>query len=196
MHAEGKAPAAEAVGSSKTSGDDLLVMGRITAVYGIKGWVKVYSFTSPMTNILEYRQWRLRYPDGRQQTVPLDNGRIHGKGVIALLEKAADRNQAERFIGAEILVDSRELPAPAEDEYYWYQLEGLTVFAQSEEGNVINLGKVHHLMETGANDVLVVRGASGSADRRERLIPWLEDQVVTEVNLDEGFIRVDWDPEF
>ena len=163
----GKAPVAETAEATKTYAD-FLVMGRITAVYGIKGWVKVYSFTSPMTNILKYRQWRLRYPDGRQQTVQLDDGRAHGKGLIALLGKAIDRNQAERYIGAEILVDRRELPTAAEGEYYWYQLEGLTV----------------------------VRGASGSIDRRERLIPWLEEQVVTEVNLLEGFIRVDWDPEF
>ena len=191
----GKAPVAETAEATKTYAD-FLVMGRITAVYGIRGWVKVYSFTSPMTNILKYRQWRLRYPDGRQQTVQLDDGRAHGKGLIALLGKAIDRNQAERYIGAEILVDRRELPTAAEGEYYWYQLEGLTVLAQVEDGNEVNLGKVHHLMETGANDVMVVRGASGSIDRRERLIPWLEEQVVTEVNLLEGFIRVDWDPEF
>ncbi len=191
MQTAGKAPIAEAA-----STDDFLVMGRITAVYGIKGWVKVYSFTAPMTNILSYRQWRLRYPDGRHTTVQLDNGRAHGKGLIALIGKATDRNQAERYIGAEILVDRRELPGAAEGEYYWYQLEGLTVLAQSDDGKELNLGKVHHLMETGANDVMVVRGASGSLDRRERLIPWLEEQVVTEVNLTEGFIRVDWDPEF
>ena len=184
---------------SSVAGDkseDLLVMGRITAVYGIKGWVKVYSFTDPMTNILDYRQWRLRYPNGREQTVKLDSGRAHGKGLIALLNGTADRDVAQQFVGADILVDSRDLPDAAAGEYYWYQLEGLTVFAQDEDGNEINLGKVHHLMETGANDVMVVRGASGSIDRRERLIPWLEDQVVTEVNLEEGFMRVDWDPEF
>ncbi|CAM3583849.1 ribosome maturation factor RimM [Parendozoicomonas haliclonae] len=191
MHAEGKAPSA---GAAEKSDD--LVMGRITAVYGIKGWVKVYSFTAPMTNVLNYRQWRLRYPDGRQETVQLDNGRTHGKGLIALIAKTADRNQAERFIGAEILVNSRDLPEPDDGEFYWHQLEGLTVLARDEDGNESNLGKVHHLMETGANDVLVVRGASGSIDRRERLIPWLEEQVVTEVNLEQGFIRVDWDPEF
>ena len=175
---------------------DLLVMGRITAVYGIKGWVKVYSFTDPMTNILDYRQWRLRYPNGREQTVKLDSGRIHGKGIVALLGGTTDRNVAELFIGAEILVDSRDLPKPATGEYYWHQLEGMTVITRNEDGNEFNVGKLHHLMETGANDVMVVRGASGSIDRRERLIPWIEDQVVDEVNLEKGFIRVDWDPEF
>ena len=142
MQAAGKAPVA---GES----NDLLVMGRITAVYGIKGWLKVYSFTDPMANILKYRQWRLRYPNGREQTVKLDGGRIHGKGLIALLEGTADRDLAQQFVGADILVSSRELPAPDKDEYYWYQLEGLTVLARNEDGNEVNLGKVHHLMETG-----------------------------------------------
>ncbi|MTI12408.1 ribosome maturation factor RimM [Sansalvadorimonas verongulae] len=191
MHVADKSSVA---GDAKS--EDLLVMGRITAVYGIKGWVKVYSFTDPMANILDYRQWRLRYPNGREQTVKLDSGRAHGKGLIALLNGTGDRDLAQQFVGAEILVSSRDLPDAEADEYYWYQLEGLTVFAQTEDGNEINLGKVHHLMETGANDVMVVRGASGSIDRRERLIPWLEDQVVTEVNLEQGFMRVDWDPEF
>ncbi|WP_281646036.1 ribosome maturation factor RimM [Parendozoicomonas sp. Alg238-R29] len=184
------------VAGDAVTSEDLLVMGRITAVYGIKGWVKVYSFTDPMTNILDYRQWRLRYPNGREKTVKLDGGRSHGKGLIALVEGTVDRNQAETFIGAEILVNSQDLPEPKADEFYWHQLEGLTVLARNEGGNEVNLGKVHHLMETGANDVLVVRGASGSIDRRERLVPWLEDQVVTEVNLEEGFMRVDWDPDF
>lgn len=175
---------------------DRLVMGRVTTVYGIKGWVKVYSFTDPMTNILNYRQWYLRYPNGREEAVKLDGGRVHGKGLIALFSGCADRDGAQRFAGAEILVDSRELPEPESGEYYWYQLEGLAVFARDDAGEDVNLGKVHHMMETGANDVLVVRGARGSIDRRERLVPWIEDQVIQHVNLDEGFIRVNWDPAF
>ncbi len=192
MPVAGKSPVAgEAVASN-----DLLVMGRVSAVYGIKGWVKVYSFTDPMANILDYRQWRLKYPNGREETVKLESGRIHGKGLIALFSGAGSRDDAQLYVGAEIQVSNRELPEPTSGEYYWYQLEGLTVHARDEDGNESNLGKVHHLMETGANDVLVVRGASGSIDRRERLLPWVEDQVVTEVNLEEGFIRVDWDPAF
>ncbi len=183
-------------GEAAHASQDLLVMGRVTTVYGIKGWVKVYSFTDPMTNILNYRHWYLRYPNGQTEAVKLDSSRVHGKGLIALFSGCADRNEALRFAGADILVNSRELPEPESGEYYWYQLEGLAVITQNDAGEDINLGKVHHLMETGSNDVLSVRGARGSIDRRERLIPWIDDQVIQEVNLDEGFIRVDWDPDF
>jgi 16S rRNA processing protein RimM len=84
------------------------------------------------------------------------------------------------------------LPELPSGEYYWYQLEGLDVFTVSGEC----LGKVHHLMETGSNDVVVVRATSGSIDQRERLIPYLPDQVVQQVDLDQGRMVVDWDPEF
>ena len=94
------------------------------------------------------------------------------------------------------MIAADELPTAADDEIYWHQLEGLTVFSRNSAGDNISLGKVSHLMETGANDVLVISPSKGSVDKRERLVPWLIDQVVLEVNPEKGFIRVDWDPEF
>lgn len=173
----------------------LVVLGSITAVYGVKGWVKVYSHTNPMTNILNYKHWILNH-DGRQQTIEVDQGRRQGKGLIAHIVGCDDRDLARNYCGAEILIAEDDLPKPADDEIYWHELEGLNVMASDEEGNDILLGRVSHLMETGANDVLVVRACKGSLDKRERLLPWLIDQVVQEVNPQEGFIRVDWDPEF
>jgi 16S rRNA processing protein RimM len=84
------------------------------------------------------------------------------------------------------------LPDLEAGEYYWSQLENLLVYTESG----VLLGRVSHLMETGANDVLVVKGTAESIDREQRLIPWLPDQVVKEVDLDSGLMRVDWDPDF
>ncbi len=173
-----------------------VTMGRITSVYGVKGWVKVYSFADPMENILKYRQWLLRYPDGRLQAVSIDGGRKHGKGIVAHVAGCDDRDKALTFAGADILVSRDELPELEAGDYYWHQLEGLTVLALTESGDEVNLGKVDHLIETGSNDVLVLRAAKGSIDKRERMVPYLLEQVVQEINLEEGFMRVLWDPDF
>ena len=172
-----------------------IVLGSITGVYGVKGWVKVFSHTNPMNNILNYKHWILRQ-DGRQQTIEVDQGRRQGKGLVAHIVGCDDRDIARQYAGAEILVAEDELPNLADDEIYWHQLEGLDVKTADEAGNDLLLGKTSHLMETGANDVLVIKACKGSIDRRERLVPWLLDQVILEVNPEEGFIRIDWDPEF
>lgn len=166
-------------------------LGKITSVYGVKGWVKVYSHTDPMTNILDYAPWYLKL-DGRWQTVKLAQGRTQGKGLVAKLVGCDDRDQARAYCGAEIFVDQQQLPELQGDEFYWHQLEGLTVI--TEQGD--ELGRVDYLIATGSNDVLVVKGMASSIDRRERLIPYLPDQVIKSIDLDSGCIRVDWDPEF
>ncbi|MGY0218813.1 ribosome maturation factor RimM [Endozoicomonadaceae bacterium StTr2] len=171
-----------------------VVLGRITTVYGIKGWVKIYSWTNPMENILKYKQWSLLL-DGQTREVKVSEGRRHGKGLIAQIEGCNDREEARTYCGAEIRVKADLLPAPAEDEVYWHQLEGLNVVTLQGEDEVL-LGKIHHMMETGANDVMVVRACKGSLDRQERLIPWLPGDVVKDTDLETGQVRVDWDPEF
>lgn len=173
------------------SGTEETVLGRITAVFGIKGWLKVHSYTDPIENILDYRQWVLVH-NGKREAVTVADSKRHGKGLIVLLKGVSDRNQAQTYCGADIAVSSADLPELPEGEYYWHQLEGLEVV--TPEG--VSFGKVDHLMETGANDVLVVRPAAGSLDERERLIPYLPDQVVTEIDLKNGRMTVNWDPEF
>ncbi|MGF2736378.1 ribosome maturation factor RimM [Marinobacter sp. DUT-1] len=167
------------------------VIGRITSVFGVKGWLKVYSYTDPREGILNYRDWMLVL-DGKRIPARLEEGRRQGQGIVVRLKGIDDREVARTYSGAEILVPTAELPELPSGEYYWYQLEGLEVF--TVEG--LNLGKVHHLMETGSNDVLVVRATRDSADQRERLIPYLPDQVVREVDLAGNRLVVDWDPEF
>jgi len=161
-----------------------VTLGRIVGVFGVRGWVKVESETRPRENILGYRHWHLAR-DGAEWQVDVLEGRPQGKGLVARLAGVDDRNQAEALVGAEIGIAADELPRAGPDEYYWSSLEGLTVVNAAG----IELGCVAHLFETGANDVMVVRG------EREHLIPFIRD-VVQEVNLDEGRIRVDWDEDF
>lgn len=167
------------------------VIGQVTSVFGVKGWLKVFSFTDPREGILDYRDWTLLL-DGKRIPVKLEEGRRQGQGIVVRLKGIDDRDLANRYCGAEIRVATAELPELPEGEFYWHQLEGLEVF--TVEGEC--LGKVHHLMETGSNDVLVVRATAASIDQRERLIPYLPDQVLKEVDLGASRMMVDWDPEF
>jgi 16S rRNA processing protein RimM len=167
-----------------------LVIGRIGGVFGIKGWLKILSYTEPMENLLQYENCQIKRRSGWGAIV-IDEGRLHGKGVVAHIKGVDDRNQAEELKGCEIAIPLAELPELAGEEYYWHQLEGLSVYSGDEL-----LGRVDHLIDTGANDVLVVKPCEGSRDQRERLIPWLREDVVRRVELASARIEVDWDPEF
>jgi 16S rRNA processing protein RimM len=162
-----------------------VMLGRINGLYGVRGWVKVFSYTRPMTNIFDYSAWQL-YQHGEWQTLALCEGKAQGKGIIARLETIEDRNQAAQLLGAEIAVCRSQLPHTPEGQYYWADLMGLTVINNKD----ITLGEVAHLLETGANDVLVLKG------ERQRLIPFVRDHVILEVDLAQGIIRVDWDEAF
>jgi 16S rRNA processing protein RimM len=113
-------------------------------------------------------------------------GHQQGKGVVARLAECDNRDQAYALMGSEIAVRRDQLPATAPGEYYWSELQGLDVVNTDGE----SLGTVDHLLETGANDVLVVKGD------RERLIPFVMDEVVIAVDREQGRIRVDWDKDF
>jgi len=197
--------------SSSTEADEsaaaLATLGRIGAPHGIKGWVKLISFTDPVENILDYREFILgesNLPGGRGQTarqdtlkggyecIEIDECRSQGKDIIAHISGCDDRDQARQFTGRTLQVERAALPDLSGTGYYWFQLEGLQVVNLQQE----RLGSVHHLMETGANDVLVVRPVVDSIDDQERLIPWLEDQVIKAVDLDNRTIEVDWEKDY
>lgn len=175
---------------SPTPAGDLVVLGKITSVYGIRGEVKIYSYTDPLDNLLQYRRWTLMR-DGEVRQVELASGRLHGKVLTARIKGLDDREEARGYAGFLICVPRSELPALDADEYYWYQLEGLKVINQDEQW----LGRIDHLLETGANDVMVVKPCSGSLDDRERLLPYTA-QCVLQVDLAAGEVRVDWDADF
>lgn len=168
--------------------DSHVVMGRIGAPWGVKGWVKVHSFTQPPDNLLDYREFEIEAPDGLR-TLVFDELKPQGQTFVGHIKGCDVREQCGVWVGSELLLAKQELPE-LEEGYYWHELEGLRVITTRGE----LLGTVHHLMETGANDVLVVRGDEGSVDRLERLLPWVEDQVVIEMDLEAGTLTVDWDP--
>lgn len=160
-------------------------VGRVIGAYGVKGWLRVASYTAEPEAVLRYRPWRFRRATGVVETPTLLEARGHGKGFVVHLAGCDDRDCAEAWAGSAIEVPSAALPALGVGEYYWGQLVGLTV--ETVEG--VPLGVVARLMETGANDVLVVQG------ERERLVPYIAD-VVRRVELDQGRLVVAWDPEF
>lgn len=164
---------------------DMVVVGRVTALFGVRGAVKVHSLTDPPENLCDYRPWYMRSGAGWRERSPR-SVKQHGRTFVAEFDQAADRDQAAALVGKDIAITRAQLPATGEDDHYWIDLVGLRVV--TTEGT--ELGTVDHLLETGANDVLVVRG------ERERLIPYLPGQVVRAVRREAGLLEVDWDPEF
>lgn len=168
------------------SGGKPVVMGKISGQHGVRGWVKVFSYTRPIAQILGYDTWLLGA--GGDATswdeVRVDATRQQPKHLLAKIAGVDDRAGAEAMLGKSVAVLRSQMPKLASGEYYWSDLVGLAVVNQDGVG----LGVVSHLLETGANDVLVVR----DADARERLLPW-GASVVREVALPDGLLRVVWD---
>jgi len=168
------------------------VVGRINGVFGIKGWVKISSFTEPEENLFTYSPWRVKKPDGWKD-VQLDQVQRHKGGWIAQIDGVSDRNAAEAYKLAEIFVDRGQFAELEDDEFYWHELIGMNVFIDDEQRS--HIGVVHEMLETGANDVIVVKPVSKSVDDRERLIPYDPDTYVKEINREERYILVDWNIE-
>ena len=160
-------------------------VGKISGVFGIKGWVKVFSFTECRENILSYSPWLLK-KDSETRLIAVIDGKLQGKAVVAQLDGVNDRDQAASFMGWDIYITPEQLPKVAKDEYYWSDLIGLNV--ETDLG--VELGVVESLLETGANDVVIVKG------ERERVIPFLQGQTIMAIDLEAGKMVVDWDPDF
>jgi 16S rRNA processing protein RimM len=173
------------------SGSPLVVLGKIVSVHGIRGSVKIKSDTDPLDNALDYPEWILR-KDNQTRSIKVLDGRVQGRVLVVNLEGVADRDQALSMVGYEICVAGNALPDLDAGEYYWHQLEGLQVVTVQGE----LLGLIDHLLETGSNDVIVVKPCEGSLDQRERLLPYLPDLYVKSIDLQAGVMQVDWDPEF
>jgi 16S rRNA processing protein RimM len=160
-------------------------VGKISGVFGIKGWVKVFSYTEPTDNILNYSPWMLQ-KGNETKIVKVVSGKVQGKSVVAAIEGIDDRDVAATLMGWDILVEQSRLPKPVVGEYYWFDLVGLRV--ENTQGE--SLGIVDSLMETGANDVLLVKSD------RDRAIPFLQGQTIISIDLDAGLMIVDWDADF
>jgi 16S rRNA processing protein RimM len=164
---------------------DWVILGRITGLYGLQGWVKVFSHTRPREGILNYEPLYLNLR-GEWRVVNVQDGRLQGKGIILKLSGYDDRDAAAGLLGCELAIHREQLPPLPAGEYYWADLEGLQVVTV----NGVELGTIERLLETGANDVMVVAG------ERERLIPFLQGEVITRIDLEQGVLQVDWDPTF
>jgi len=164
--------------------DDLICVGHILGSQGVKGWVRVFSNTSPRENIVSYSPWFIEQGNVQQATAV--QGRRQGKNVLARLEGVEDRTQADELTGCRIFINPQQLPRLEAGEYYWSDLVGLAV--ETVQGEP--LGVIASMMETGADDVMVLSG------ERERLIPFVIDQIVREVDLDSQRLVVDWSPEY
>jgi 16S rRNA processing protein RimM len=164
--------------------DDLICVGHILGSQGVKGWVRVYSNTSPRENIVSYSPWFIEQGSVQKETAV--QGRRQGKNVLAKLEGVEDRTQADELKDCRIFINPQLLPRLEAGEYYWSDLVGLAV--ETLQGDP--LGVIASMMETGADDVMVLTG------ERERLIPFVIDQIVREVDLDSQRLVVDWSPEY
>lgn len=164
--------------------DDLVCVGHILGSQGIKGWVRVFSNTSPRENIVSYSPWFIEQGNVRKATAV--QGRRQGKNVLARLEGVKDRTQADELTGCRIFINPQQLPRLEAGEYYWSDLVGLAV--ETVQGEP--LGVIASMMETGADDVMVLAG------ERERLIPFVVDRIVREIDLDKQRLVVDWSAEY
>jgi len=168
-----------------------VVLGEIGRVHGLKGWLKLISFTSPIENILDYPRFHVEV-GGRSQELELDEHRRQNKALLVHFKGYDDPETARLLTGIELTVANENLPQLERGEFYWHQLQGLRVVNQHQQV----FGRVSHLLETGANDVLVVKADSASIDDRERLIPYLVDSVIIEIDLETQTIRVDWEADY
>lgn len=152
-------------------------------MHGLRGVLKVFSYTEPREAILDYQPWLL---GETRDPVNIEAGQRHGKSLIVAIPGVDSPESARAWVGRKIRIERSRLPAAGEGSYYWTDLIGLE--ARTRQG--ISLGRVAKMMETGANDVMVIVGD------RERLVPFVPGRYVLEVNMDEGWLEVDWDPEF
>lgn len=174
----------------------MILVGRMGGAYGVRGWSRVYSYTDPPANLLQYSPWQLSPAfgpgEGRHTEARVAEGRTHGKGLIVRLQDCDSRERAERLTGLHIRIADSQLPELAAEDYYWKDLIGLKVFNQAGQ----LLGEVAELMETGANDVLVVRPTAASEDDRQRLVPWLPGRVIGAVDLAAARLTVAWELDY
>ena len=164
--------------------NDYLILGRLGATYGVRGWLHLNSFTDPIDNILQYPKWHILH-QGQWQLIELEQGKRHGKRLVIKFKGIDDPERASQYTNNNIAVPQDALPPLSDEEYYWKDLIGATVVTQQG----VCLGRVDSLMPTVSNDIFIVQG------ERQRLIPYT-DEVVIQIDLHLQQITVNWDPEF
>lgn len=167
--------------TASPGGAGFIVLGRIAGLHGLQGGLKVYSYTRPAEGILEHTPWYLDL-GGAWQAVVRTDAYARRKRLIAYLEGFCDRDRATGLVGANIAVRRAQLRPLQVGEHYWVDLIGLEVYTLSGQ----HLGSVVGMLDTGANDVLIVRG------QRDRLVPYVEGVYVRNVDLANRRLVIDW----
>ncbi len=167
--------------------EEFIPIGKVSGAYGVRGWLKVFSYTDPRNNILAYSPLYLSGKAGWTE-VKVTGGRVQGKGIVMAIDGITDRDQVLALIGAEFAIKRSQFSPVGDDDYYWSDLIGLQVLNIKDD----ELGVVQGLLETGANDVLVVTDKHGT----ERLIPFVLGPIVKQVDLDRKLIKVDWEQDY
>lgn len=167
---------------SESQTAEKLIVGQINGIFGVQGWVKIFSHTDPRANILDYSPWWIRCKGEWKQIKVVDSKvQSGGKTLVALLENVNDREIAREYMGCEIAIDRTQLVNPS-DEMYWVDLIGCQV--NTQEG--VLLGEVTGMLETGVHDVMRVEGVHGD------LIPFVMDEFILSVDIDKKQIVVNW----
>jgi len=161
-----------------------IIIGRFGQSYGIKGWIKVNSLTDPISNILQYSPWQIQHQNVWRE-IKITQGKHQGNNIIVKLADCNSPEEAKIFTNDLIAIEREQLPVLSTNEYYWTDLIGLSVINQDG----VNFGVVDSLLETGSNDVLIVKGL------RQRLLPYT-DNVIIKIDLTQKIITVNWDPDF
>lgn len=162
-----------------------IVIGKIGSTYGVRGWLKIHSYTEYNATILDYKSWYLIDDTTPALTVSVEKGQVHGKGIIAKLAGINTPEAARLFTGKTIAIARSQLPALKNNEYYWSDLVGLTII--NKNGEVY--GSVSYLIATGSNDVLIIK----DNDNKEHAIPYLFGNTIIRVDLVKKEIHVDWE---
>ncbi len=167
----------------------MIVLGRITAPYGVRGWLKLHPFGDDPAAWRAMKRWWLGSDDREfsgWRAYSLQTLRAHGKAWVVKLTDVDDRDAAKALVGQYVGAPRSELPKPGTDEFYWADLVGLTVVNERRQ----TLGRVAGMIETGAHAVMVVKDGEGEA-ATERLIPFV-GAIVKDVDVAGGVVRVDW----
>ena len=172
-------------------------MGRISAPFGIKGWIRVQTYTRAVSNLTNYPRWWLGGPDnGGWREVKIEQSQAQGADVVAKLAGCNDRDVAAGLKGQQVAIPRDAFPPAALGEYYWADLMGLKV--KNTQG--LDFGVVTSMMETGANDVMVVQQSAAAVleqggKEQERLIPFIAE-VVKRVDIAASLIEVEWGADY
>jgi len=169
---------------SNNSTNKRLLIGQINGLFGVQGWVKLFSHANPRKNILSYQPWHVEV-DGQWKTLEIVKGRVQGKTIVAQLKDVNDREVARTYIGTDIYIERDQLPKLPKGEYYWDELTGLEVVNTTG----VKLGKISYMVDTGSNNVMVING------EKEHWVPYIEPFLIN-IDMDTRKVLVDWDEDF